>query len=837
MLPRHSVLASLLAFLTCVSGPAWAEDGPFVQQERKSLQRFRSDVQPLLARYCVACHGPSKQNAEIRFDQLDPNMGRGSDGETWHDALNELNQAAMPPESATQPTQSEHETLVAWMTDELKRATDIRRSTGGRVVMRRLTRYEYANTMRDLLGITENLGTALPPDPASPDGFRNNGLVLGMSALQLELYLATAREAVEKAIVIGDRPRMIRFESSAKGKQASGVQQQFPSAGLMAFPPPPLTGPFRVQVTAIAESVQGVDPPELSVHVGYQNSPKNHHLKLLGKYPLRAGQPVTFELYGNMDNFPHADPNTPVNERRNPGLRIGFGNSYYSQFPAGMVPPDLPDTKPKPGKPSRKEQFAKQVERATRPDERGKPRIRIQSVVFEAPWYASWPPDGHNRIIFPSSLRDSDERAYAQSVIEKFMRRAYRRPVAAREVDALLRVYDVYRPTVDSLESAMREVLPEVLVSPGFLYLLEPSSEPVRQKLTDHELAARLSYLLWSSMPDDELAKAADDGLFTNSKFVEQTVRRLLKHERSWNFVAHFTDQWLKLDELNRIAINPERYPDFDSGLKEDMRLETQHFFAELLRQDLSIFNLLDSDFAVLNKPLANHYGITGPGTSTFERVALTRDNHRGGLLGQASILLRNSSGDDSHPILRGAWIKDRLLGEPPASPPPDVPELEKNDPDFAKLPIADRLTLHRQKESCNNCHREIDPWGLPLENFDAIGRWRSRRQVVTTTTMKGGRIRPRPVPPQSAIDTRSWLSDGTELDGFESLKSHLMTHEKSRFARAFVRRLLAYALGRNLEIIDEETVEILVAEFRRADYQIDELLVAITRTDAFRTK
>lgn len=801
------------------------------------MQRFRADVQPLLVRYCVSCHGPKKQNADIRLDRLDPNMASGSDGETWHDVLNELNQGDMPPEKATQLSPAQRKVLVAWMTAELKRATAARRSTGGRVVMRRLTRYEYANTMRDLLGLSDDFTAALPPESASPDGFRNNGLVLAMSPLQIEHYLETARKAVEKAIVTGDRPETVRFESTAKGRQASGVPQQFPSAGLMAFPPPPLSGPFRVKVTASAEAVAGIEPPVLSVHVGYQNSPKNHHLKVLGEHPLSADGPITFELIGNMDNFPHADPKTPVSERRNPGLRIGFGNSYYTQYPAGMVPPELPQTKTKSGKPSRKESFAKQAGKATLPDEKGMPRIRIHSVEFEAPWHETWPPQGHRRIIFASPLREKAEQAYARAVIERFMRRAYRRPVKTAELDELMRVYDEFRPRVESLELAMREVLPEVLVSAEFLFLLEPNNEPVRQKLTEHELASRISYLLWSTMPDGSLSEAVDEGRLKDERFVEQTVRRMLKDDRSWSFVSHFTDQWLKLDELNRIAINPEQYPDFDSRLKEDMRLETQHFFAEVMRRDLSVFNLLDSDFAMLNRGMAKHYGLKGPRSASFERVALRGADHRGGLLGQASVLLRNSSGDDSHPILRGAWIKDRLLGDPPASPPPDVPELEKNDPDFAKLPLSKQLELHRQKESCNSCHREIDPWGVPLENFDAVGRWRTHRQRISTTSKKGRKTPARLVQSESQIEVESQLPDGTQLNGFEALKSHLLTREKDRFVRAFVRRVMTYSLGRNLEIIDEETVDELVLSFGESGYQIDELLVAMTKTDAFRTK
>ena len=829
------------------------------QQEQDSLQRFRKEVRPLLIRYCADCHGQKKQNAEIRFDKLDPNMATGVDGETWHDALNELNQGDMPPEKADQPKPAEREILVGWLTSELKRATAVRRSTGGRVVMRRLTRYEYANTMRDLFGFADNFAKELPPEPASPDGFQNNGKSLGMSPLQIEHYLNTARRALEKAIVVGDQPELVRFENDSIGGEGygQGSERQIPSAGMMKFPSSPLEGPFRLLVTASAERVSGIEPPVIGVHLGYRNSPNNFSIKLVGETLLTGtkDKPQTFELRGRMENFPHPDPTTPLKERRNPGLRIGFSNSYYAKYPAGIVmakwAPSAEKKKPR----TAEERLARDAAKNTRPGEEGMPRIKIHSVVYEAPYYDVWPPKYHTRILFPSPLRETDERAYARAVIERFMKRAFRRPVTAVEVARLMRVYDELvgrvllpvasenveakvtgksaRPTY-SIELTMREVLAEVLVAPEFLYLMEPTSDSKRQPLTDHELAVRLSYLLWSTMPDDELIAAADEGRLKDDAFLEEAARRMLADERSWNFVANFTDQWLKLDELNRIAINPDFYPNFDSLLKHDMRLETQHFFAEILRRDLSIFNLLDSDFTMLNGPMAEHYGLPGPRSGRFERVALRPEDHRGGLLGQASILLRNSNGEDSHPILRGAWIKDRLLGDPPASPPPDVPELEKDNPEFAKLSLKKQLEIHRQRESCNSCHKEIDPWGVPLEHFDAIGQWRTQRRALVPRKNGDGK---RLDVSDSPIEANSQLSNGDELRGFEELKAYLVNQEKDRFVRAFVRRMLTYALGRNLEVIDEETVDQLIAEFARSDYQIDELLVAITKSTAFRTK
>ena len=803
------------------------------------MDRFRTEVQPLLNRYCSNCHGDKKQNAEISLAQLDPNMATGNDGETWHDIVNELNQGDMPPEDAEQPSPAERDVLVKWITAELRRATEARRSTGGRVVMRRLTRYEYANTMRDLLGFDDDFARTLPPEPASPDGFKNNGASLGISPLQVEFYLETARKAIEKAIVVGERPEPVRFEKADLGGESygQGSEKQVPSAGMMMFPPPPLEGPFRIQVTASAEHVAGIEPPMLGVHVGYRNSPNNFRIKLAGETKLTgtAESPQTFELFGRIENFPHADPNTPVSERRNPGLRIGFSNSYYEKYPAGVLLDPIPnDADTRKGKRAEAERLARDAIKNRQPAEEGMPRIKIHSVVYESPFHESWPPQHHAKILFPSPLRESDERAYARAVIAQFMKRAYRRPVSDTEVDRFMDVYDAYRPEVDSLELAIREVLPELLVAPEFLFLLEPTGDSERQPLSDHELATRLSYLLWSTMPDDALLAAADEGRIADDQCWEQTVRRLLADDRSWNFVTNFTDQWLKLDELNRIAINPDYYPNFDPHLKHDMRLETQHFFAEILQNDFSALNLLDSDFAMLNRAMADHYGLSGPRSHKFERVALRPEDQRGGLLGQASILLRNSSGEDSHPIYRGAWIKNRLLGDPPVSPPPDVPELEKDDPKLASLSLKQQLEVHRSRVACNNCHRSIDPWGVPLEHFDAIGKWRQKRAVLEPRKNGSGlRLTTSNVP----IEAESTLADGTSLSGFEDLKRHLLEQERERFVRAFVRRMLTYALGRNLELIDEPTIDQLVVAFTQSDYQIDELLVAITQTNAFRTK
>ena len=284
--------------------------------------------------------------------------------------------------------------------------------------------------------------------------------------------------------------------------------------------------------------------------------------------------------------------------------------------------------------------------------------------------------------------------------------------------------FDKARETLPTFEEAIRETLAMVLISPDFLYLMEPAGNEKRP-LNDWEIASRLSYFLWSSMPDERLFTAAEKGTLHEAREAKTHHQPMLKDPRSWQFVDQFVDQWLDVGAVDRVAVNPEFYPEWDDDLKPSIREETKHFFAEILQQRLSALDFLDSDFAMLNAPLARHYGLAGPRGMEFERVDLPAGHERGGVLAQASMLLGNSTGEDSHPVKRAVWIRERLLDDPPADPPPNVPSLDAENPDFAKLSVRRQLEAHRQQASCNDCHRGIDPWGIALEQFGADGRMR----------------------------------------------------------------------------------------------------------------
>jgi hypothetical protein len=784
------------------------------EADKQVLDAFRRDVQPLLKQFCFECHaGPIKKKKDpVRLDRLDPDMIKGPHAETWHDVLSQLNRGEMPPEDEPQPSAAQRQKIVDWVTAQLKRAAEVRRNTGGHVVLRRLTRYEYRNTMRDLLGVDLDFAQNLPPEPNSVDGFKNNGASLGISPLQIEYYLKAARDALAKAIVTGEKPKVIKFDNKKAKKNEKAKKNQKKKkknkkrvkstsrlvrneqfvVNLNEFP---RQGQFRIRVWARAEMPKGAGYPRMQVSIGLKSDTKSPEEAVSQLDITATDKAEAYDFFGRIEDFP-----LPGHNPKFPGMLLLVRNVYTVQ--------------------NRK---AKKVKGKS-----SNPVIHVASIEFEGPLLDNWPPTSHTRILLKRNATDSDGQ-YARKVLARFMERAYRRPVEQREVETIGRFFDKIRPASPSLEEAIRETLARVLISPDFLYLVEPAGTPEkRTPLSDFELASRLSYFLWSTMPDEPLLALARGGKLRQAKVLEQQVRRMIADKRSWNFVRNYTNQWLNLSGLERVAVNPQYYPRFDNRLKDDMRGETQHFFAEILYKDLSYMNLIDADFTMLNRRLAEHYGMPGPRGNQFERVAIKAEHHRGGLLAQGSMLLSNSTGEDSHPIKRAVWLLDRLLDDPPAPPPPDVPELDKKNADLAGLSVRKQLEMHRKKDACNSCHRGIDPWGIPLENYDATGRWRE--------TIRGA-IRKKKNKKLPPVEAESVLPGGHKISGPQSLKKHLLSNEKDRLARACVKKLLSYSLGRSIELGDRQAVEMLTKKFTQRKYRLSDLLVEIVKSEPFQTK
>lgn len=768
-----------------------------------SNRRFKSTVLPILENKCFVCHGPDVQEADIRLDNLSTDFLTDRAAATaWHEAMHVLNKGEMPPKDADPLTAKERSVLVGWIRGEIDRVKAELKSTGGQVVLRRLNRSEYQNTMRDLFDLEMDYARDLPPEGASPDGFKNNGQSLQMTSIQLEYYLDAARRALDRVIETKEAPEVFEhsFDKSNVGDKwfnyevsnYLGRWQGFYGKMVDKYPE---EGDYLVTVTARADIPEGRGAPLMEVSVGYR--PDTEQIwKVTKTIEITESESTTYEFTGRVENHP-----LPVRgQGKFPGLVVRVLNQYDDQAPKPKEVELERDGKKKKGFPV----------------EDRYPVIHIEKVTFKGPVFEQWPPRRHREILFESELRETNEQAYVAEVMRRFLQRAFRRPATDEEVVRFVSFYNGIRPEFPSFEEAMKETLAMALISPPFLYLLEPAQDKKRD-LTDWELASRLSYFLWSTMPDEELFDLADQGQLSKPSVLNAQIERMLRDDRGWRFFQQFTDQWLKLENTAQIAIDTGTYKGFDVSLKTEMLQETRHFLKHLVLNDLSALNMLDADFTMLNEPLARHYGVDGVHGQAFRQVALTEET-RGGLLGQSSILMLGSTGKDSHPIRRAVWLRDRLLNDPPAPPPPDVPDLDETNPNFAKLTIREQLEVHRDKESCASCHRGIDPWGIALENFDAIGKFRTEahnKPIVSSDT----------------------LPNGTELDGVVSLKNYLVEHRSEDFARALVSRLTVYALGRNLELSDEDLIDDLTNSFANNDYQIMHLIQELVASDAFRVK
>ena len=780
-------------------------------------ETFKKDVLPVLQKHCFGCHGQKKQKGDLRLDTLDPDIIRGTSAERWHDALNKLNLGEMPPEKEPPLTASERRTLTGWITQGLKAAADIRRNAGGQAVLRRLNRAEYQYTMTDLLGLDMDYSENLPSDARSPEGFKNNGASLGMAALQIESGLKTARKALDFILVDGGQGKrevtqINRNNGAMKGpnsRRFSGLSSD--RLGRVnfwhgSFKSLPRTGRFSIQVKAYTDRKPNQPAPILYAQYGYFVSGLTLNIMGdAGEIAITSSTPEYYEISGWPEFFPQPEARVPDDKLS--GI-IALQNALYD----GESPPKainkVIEEKDKKGKIRKKKV-------KVYPEDPDFPRIIIESVEFVRNDYPSWPPPLYRGIIREGE--DLTDPKDLKNILSRFLRRAWRRPVSEEEKGKWLAHYEVIRKQSDTSVSALKETLSATLASPHFLYLSEPFKSDKPRKLNAHELATRLSYFLWSSMPDEELSALADSGSLLEGSVLQRQFERMLKDSKSDRFAKEFCDQWLDLEGVDRVAINPQYYRNFDNRLKPDMVGETQAFFREILRSNTSALQFIDADFAMLNASLAKHYGLDGPKSQKFERVSLRGTGRPGGVLGHASTHLAGSDGADSHPIKRAVWIRERLLHDPPNPPPPDVPSVEKSVPNFEKLSVREQLAVHRKKEACADCHRSIDPWGIALERYDAIGLQREK-----TARRK------------KPVSAETILPGNYEISGLADLQKYLLKERREQFAKALVTKLLTYALGRSLKLDDEPLIEELSAKFAKDDYRLSGLMENIVMSGPF---
>ena len=791
-----------------------------IQGKEISSVSYQAQVLPILEKHCIQCHGPEKQKGDVRFDTLSIDFLKDrTAAETWHDASDQIKLGEMPPEEENPLSEEERKLITEWIDSNLEKALREIKGEQSEAVIRRLNRTEYQYTMEDLLGFKMDYVDGLARDPLSPDGFLNNGKVLGMSSLQIEHYLKTARKAFQLILNEEEEPTVKVSEVKWNKGNIRG-----PSSKLYVgksdhrlgrvnywhgnFQQPPKSGRFTIRIKARSEKKPGYPSPILEGSYGFFVSGLT--LNIQGSLPeveIDSNETKTYEISSYAKLFPMTLANVPDDKIN--GV-LTFRNSLDDGNPLPKQLEKITETKDKKGK-------IKKKKTNYYPEDPNFSKIIIESVEFVANDYSSWPSKIHQQIILPEE--DLNNERTAKSVISRFLTKAWRKPVDSKTSDKWFQHFKKISRDENSSIYALRETLATSLASTNFIYLSEPKPNKSKpSKLSTHELAARLSYFIWSSMPDVELRALADEDKLDDPKVLAAQVQRMMNDRKSNRFAEEFSKQWLDLGGVDRVAVNPRYHKNFDNRLKPYMQAESLEFFKEIFKKDEPMTQIIDADFTMLNARLAKHYGVEGPKSQRFERTSLKGTNRAGGILGHASIHLSGSDGAESHPIRRAVWVRERLLHDPPKPPPPDVPGIEESVKDFEKLSLHEQIEFHRKKESCNDCHRTLDPWGIALEEYSAVGLKREE-----TTVHK------------KPITSDTILPGNHPVDGVEELQKFILSHRKDQFAHAFCSKVLTYALGRSLTLEDEILVNELKNEFVKNRFRLSGLLKNIVLSETFR--
>ena len=884
-----AILGSVLFGATPYNHRMLAAEKPLSATADSANVGYREIVAPFFKQHCVRCHGEMNQEGEfhlerhLKTDFLDP-----SAKEKWGEVVNVLNSHEMPPEKEPQPKPNEVAKVVDWITEQIARAEVIRRD--GQIVLRRLNRDEYRNTIRDLTGVDLDV-SSFPQEPTA-GGFDNNGKALTMSPMHTELYLDAARKILDRALVEGDQPPSIkwRFEPEVGDGDHSRVRYDGQNA-IVHGAKNRVEGSFKVMhhdswdrhLNARDFRMKHEGDYVIRIHAG-------------GKVPTRAQVVESAQKF--LDHrFEEQMKNNPKGEKwhreavnndikhfeadriydyGSPRLKLirdlGGQPKILNEFDV-TAPFDKPATLEFRTRMTTESagitiEYAYPIPKVLENfwmqghDNFARPEAWVDWFELEGPLYESWPPPSHRLVLGEAPRAKQDERVAARTVLTRFMKRAYRRPVTTAEVDDKLKLFDAAKKRdgkqdAPSFVQAIKTPLIAVMVSPHFLYLAEPGREDVTsatakpattkpeskavvstkasatianaaaRPLTDHELASRLSYFLWSSMPDDELMQLADKGNLRDKATLTKQIARLLADPKSEAFVQNFAGQWLGLREVGSNPPAADLFPQYDRHLEVSMVEESRAFFAEILKHDLSVMNFVGSDFVVINERLARFYGIPDVRGDHFRRVAVPAGVHRGGVATQASILTITSNGTRTSPVKRGTWVMKNLLGTDPGLPVANAGDIAPKVPGIDRATVRQRLEIHRQLAQCARCHNKIDPLGFALENFNASGEWRDR---------EGFGYKGRVSPNDPLIDASSKLPDGTEITGVDGLRKALLQKE-DLFLNCLAGKLFTYALGRELGVADQPQVKAAMATMKDNRHTLRSLIQFIVLSEAFGTK
>jgi mono/diheme cytochrome c family protein len=753
------------------------------------------DAGAVVARYCVSCHNPRLRTGNVVLDAAELSA-TALDAELWERVVRKLQTRAMPPVGMPRPDEATYASVTAWLEARLDAAAGI---TPGRPMLHRLNRNEYVNAIRDLLALDVDPLSLFPPDD-SADGFDTNAALLGISPMLLERYLLAAARI--SALAVGDpdiSPATDTYRVRADASQMQHVDglPLGTRGGLVVQHTFPLDGEYVISVNLLETGLGAIRGLE-----------REHELEI-----LVDGEGVHRVTVGGADDYTASvsENTSNIKEVIHDRLRV--------RVPIAAGPRAIGATfvqKPSVQGGSRVQPFLRSTVMAT--DHTGFPHI--ESLTIAGPFEPTGPGDTPSRRrIFTCRPAGGDRtNACAVEIVSALARRGYRRSVAPDEMDALMAFFRMGAAD-GGFERGVQHALRAILASPAFIFRIERDPAALAAgtpyRVSDPELATRLSFFLWSSIPDDELLDLAQRNQLRVPETLEGQVRRMLVDERAEALVRHFAGQWLHVRNLQSIAPDRFEFPDFDDNLRHAFQREVELFVDSVIREDRNVLELLTADYTFVNERLARHYGIKHIYGSHFRRVTLTEDARKG-LLGKGGVLVVTSNPDRTSPVKRGQWILENLLGTPPPPPPPDVPALEEVDAG-RPLTMRERMEVHRANPVCASCHQIMDPLGLAMENFDAVGVWR---------THEAGR----------AIDATGELAGGTHVDGVVMLREALL-ERPAVLVQTITEKLLTYALRRGLEAGDMPTVRAIVRQSADDGYRLSSLILGIVQSAPFQSR
>jgi hypothetical protein len=775
MLGRAAIFVLLALVFAGCGKPAHAPGASAsTSASAKAVPQNFAEIRPVLNEYCFSCHNAEKHKGDVVLDKFTDEASVMADHATWEKVLKNMRSGAMPPENKPQPSEQQRALIENWLDQKLF-YLDCNNPDPGRVTIRRLNRVEYNNTVRDLVGVEFRPADDFPADDVGY-GFDNIGDVLSMPPILLEKYLAAAEKVLDAAIVLPDakarakKYAALSLDGTAKGGAYTSTIRAMSTAGeIFVNYFCPVDGEYIFKARA------------------FKNAISNEAAKM------------TFKVGGNEIRSFEVVANEQRPDIYSATVKLKAGTN---RFAIAFTNPQTVTNAPESGTRNRTLRVRSR-------------RLLVDYVEIVAPEGAPVVLTETHRRIF---LQQGQDEQSAREIIGRFATRAFRRPIATNELDRFMRIYALGQKEKESFERSVQLALQAVLVSPHFLFRGEIVPDPNNPKaihpVNDFALASRLSYFLWSSMPDDELVYLAERGELRKPRVLDAQVKRMLKDPKSRSLVENFTGQWLQTRNLWKVTPDTNNFPTFSDALRTDMQRETEAFFTAVMREDRSILDFIDGSYTYVNERLAQHYGFKGVKGEEFQRVNF-KDKSRGGVLTHGSVLTITSNPTRTSPVKRGKWVLDNLLGTPPPPPPPDVPDLK--DQKELTGTLRQKMELHRVNPNCASCHERMDPIGFGMENFDAVGVWRE----------KDGDL---------PIDPSGKLPSGQKFNGPSDLRK-ILREQKELFAHCLTEKMLTYALGRGLEYYDRCAVDRITTALAKNDYKFSVLITEIAKSVPFQQR